>query len=308
MGASRIDYAGYRDCVSLRNADVEVILGPHCGGRVLAYAWHDENALALSPQQDGWTYEGQAPPLGTPSGGRFDIGPEMTIPPHTMLWLGPWEAEITGPGSARMTSVVDEALGVQLTREFELAEAGSRLTCTQTIHNLSGAELHTCHWSRTFGAGHGICVVPLSPHSRFPSQYIQYEPGGRINCRPEDPSIEVRDGVFLLLDTPKHPKLGLDSTVGWFAYLMPNDLMLVKSYPTYPDRVYGEMAGLTISLWYMRDLVCELEPIGPREILPTGASASFTETWYLTPYAFPDPRGSVDPVHVAKLAKELMKA
>ena len=144
LGTGYIDYAGYKDCVDLRNDDVQVVLGPHCGGRVLAYAWHGENAL------------------------------------------------------------------------------------------------------------------------------------------------------------------GLDSHAGWFAYLMPNDLMFVKAYPTYPERVYGEMAGLTISLWYMANFVCELEPIGPREILSPGASASFTETWYLTPYAFPEPRAAVDPAHVAEIAKELM--
>ena len=42
------------------------------------------------------------------------------------------------------------------------------------------------------------------------------------------------------------PKLGMDSYAGWFCYLMKNDLMFVKRYPTYPDRVYNEVAGLTI--------------------------------------------------------------
>jgi len=172
MGTGYIDYAGYKECVNLQNDDVQVVLGPHCGGRVLAYAWHGENALALDPRQDGWTYGAGTPPMGGPSGRRFDFG--------------------------------------------------------------------------------------------------------------------------------------LDSHAGWFAYVMPNDMMFVKAYPTYPERVYGEMTGLTISLWYMRDFVCELEPIGPREILLPGASASFTETWYLTPYAFPEVRAGVDPAHVAEVAKELM--
>jgi len=306
MGTGYIDYAGYKDCANLQNDDVQVVLGPHCGGRVLAYAWHGENALALDPRQDGWTYGAGTPPMGGPSGGRFDFGPETTTPAHPVLWMGPWEVEITGSWSARMTSAVDEATGVQLVRDFALAEECSRLTCKQTIHNLSDQVLHACHWSRTFGVGHGICVVPLTPHSRFPKRYIMYERGPLMNYMPDDPSIEIRDDFLLLLDAPQYPKLGLDSHAGWFAYLMPNDLMFVKAYPTYPERVYGEMAGLTISLWYMRDFVCELEPIGPREILAPGAWASFTETWYLTPYAFPEPRAGVDPARVAQVAKELM--
>lgn len=87
---------------------------------------------------------------------------------------------------------------------------------------------------------------------------------------------------------------------------MPNDLMLVKQFPTYPDRVYAEMAGITISLWYFADHVCELEPIGPRKVLEPGQSASFTETWHLAPYPFPEPRADVDIHRVSEVARGLM--
>jgi hypothetical protein len=30
---------------------------------------------------------------------------------------------------------------------------------------------------------------------------------------------------------------------------MPNDLMLVKRFATYPDHVYNEAASLTLSVW-----------------------------------------------------------
>jgi hypothetical protein len=65
---------------------------------------------------------------------------------------------------------------------------------------------------------------------------------------------------------------------GWFSYLTRSGLLFTKKYPVFPDRVYSEMAGLTISIWYFKNEMCELEPIGPREILATGASASFTES------------------------------
>ena len=34
-GIGLIDYAGYSDCIKLSNENTRVILGPHCGGRVL---------------------------------------------------------------------------------------------------------------------------------------------------------------------------------------------------------------------------------------------------------------------------------
>jgi hypothetical protein len=306
MSSQLIDYAGYQNCISLSNPDVEVVLGPHVGGRVLAYTWRGDNALALDPRQDGWLWGGAEAPRAGPSAGRFDFGPEMTTPQHPALWLGAWEAEIINDRMACMTSVVDPVTGIQLLRDFELDPTSSRFRMTQTMRNQSGEVRQVCHWGRTFGRGHGICVVPLTRPSRFPKSYILYGPGPVMNFAPDDPAIEVRDETLLVLDAPQQPKLGLDSHAGWFAYLMENDLMLVKQFPTYPDRPYAEMAANTISLWYFREFVCELEPIGPSEMLAPGDEATFSEVWYLKPYAFPKPRRAVRLAEVRELAERLM--
>ena len=228
-----------------------------------------------------------------PTGGRLDIGPEMIIPAHPDLWLGQWESQITGPRSARLTSKKDELTGVQLIRDFQLAEHSTHLSVTQTIKNVSDSAKHWGHWSRTFGTGGGIVLIPLTP-SRFPDSYVMYGPGPVINYRPEDPNIRIRDNFLEVLSTPLRAKLGMDSQAGWFAYLDRNDLLWVKRYPVYPDRPYGELAGLTISIWYYEDLMCELEPIGPRENIPPGGEASFTEDWWLLPYTYPRDGSDLD--------------
>ena len=306
MASGWIDYAGYKDCVYLENTDTRVVLGPHMGGRVLEYAYQGENTLMLDPRQNGWTYKaGDRPRMG-PSGGRFDVGPENKMTKHPNIWFGPWTAEVTGPYSGKMTSVADSDSGLLLEREFTLSPDSTQLTCKQIIHNISDQELRCCHWSRTFGKGHGICVVPLSPYSKFPKKYIMYGPGPVMNYMPDDPHILVDEAFLIMYDAPERPKLGIDSHEGWFAYLMPNNLMLVKQYPTFPNRVYNEMAGITISLWYLKEYVCELEPIGPMEVLEPGTSASFMETWYVIDYPFPDQRNQVDVNSVAVAAKQLM--
>ena len=94
----------------------------------------------------------------------------------------------------------------------------------------------------------------------------------------------------------------MDSQVGWLAYVMQNDLMFVKRFATFPDRVYNEVAGLTISIWYPEDRRVELEPIGPRERLQPGQSASFTEQWELIPFQFPSDARSLQLKSVARLA------
>ena len=290
-----VSFHGYDDCIRLENKQTRVTLCPAAGGRILEYAFLGKNALALPAKNDG-----------SASAGRFDIGPEQTIPKHPRLWMGRWTGKITGPRSARLTSVKDKPTGVQLIRDFTLAESGTKLECRQTIVNVSKKTVEYCHWSRTFAPGGGIVVIPLTANSRFPNGYVMYEPKSVINFRPRDPNIRKRGGFLEITGAPKYPKLGMDTYAGWFAYLMKNDLLFVKRFPTYPKRVYNEVAGLTMSIWYPSNRpVCELEPIGPRERLEPGRSASFTETWWLLPQKFPKAGTSLD---LKKLAAEVNRA
>lgn len=300
-GTGRTDFFGYTDCVFLQNDTTRVVLCHQAGGRVLEYSFQGKNSLWLDPAQQGWVNRPDAPRVDL-CGGRLDIGPEMIIPRRPALWLDAWRVEITGPRTARLTSVEDPATGVQLIRDFKLDATTSRLWVTQTIRNVSTGTTSWCHWSRTLAIGGGIAVVPLTSPSKFPQGYVRYDPGPGINARPSDPNIRTRDGYLEVFATPKYPKLGMDSHAGWFAYLMPNDLLFVKRYPTYPNRVYNEVAGLTISIWYDRDVRTELEPIGPQETLAPGASASFTEEWELAPFKFPAADRSPDLAAVARLA------
>jgi hypothetical protein len=298
-------FHGYPDCIVLANDSVRVVLCPEAGGRVLEYSRQGVNVLYLEEAETGKPYvPGRPAPM---SAGRFDIGPEKTIPAHLKLWSGRWKGEIIAPRAARLTSQEDEATGTQLIREFRLAERGSRLACTQTICNVSTKTTEWCHWSRTFARGGGICLLPLTSPSRFPKGYVMYEEGDRINIRPSDPQIRQRNGFLEILGAPKFPKLGFDSQAGWFAYLTPQHQLFIKRFPVYPDRVYNEVAGLTISVWYPAERVVELEPIGPRERLKPGESASFTEEWFLATFPFPPAGESVDLPQLRKLVAQTLQ-
>jgi hypothetical protein len=285
-GASRIESHGYQGCILLENPVVRVILEPNCGGRVLEYSYKGTNAIYVDPAQDG-IVSVPGKPLPDPCGGRCDIGPEMTVPRHPDLWTGKWTAEIIGPRAARMTSAEDKATGVQLIREFRLDENTSQLTFTQIIRNVSGETKFYCHWSRTFVTGGGICLVPISPGSRFPRGFTIYRDGGLV-IRPEDhANYRIRDNFLIIDGEPPQSKFGLDSATGWLAYITKSNLLFVKRFPVYPERAYAEFAALTISIWYYKDMMCELEPIGPKEVIKPGGSASFTEEWWLLPYDYP---------------------
>ncbi|MCA9127517.1 MAG: DUF4380 domain-containing protein [Planctomycetales bacterium] len=279
-GARIVSFYGYDDCIELRNATVEVVLCPAAGGRILKYAIAGKNILHLPAGDEGWTWDGEtgSAPMNA---GRFDIGPEKIVPRRPTLWQGRWQGEILGDRKAVMRSADDSSTGVRLERHFSLAESGSKLDCQQTIINISQDSVEYCHWSRTFVVGKGQCIVPLAKHSKFPSGYVRYDSGDTINFRPTDAHVTQFGNLLYITDRPENPKLGFDSTVGWLAYQSPSDLLFVKRFPTFPERAYNEVAGLTISVWYPAGDMVELEPIGPREHLEPGQSASFTESWYL---------------------------
>jgi hypothetical protein len=300
-GAAVVEFYGYPDCIRLENDTTRVILCPRAGGRVLEYALNDANALYLPPGDEGWEEGAGAANM---TAGRFDIGPEQTIPRHEKLWSGRWTGAIIGDRSARLTSQPDDATGVQLVREFTLDEKSSRLDCKQTFRNISNSTNEYCHWGRTFALGGGICIIPLTEPSRFPNGYVMYEGPSLINIRPVDPKIRKQDGFLVITGAPKEPKLGMDTSAGWFAYLMKNNLLFVKRFPVQPERPYNEVAGLTMSIWYPNRPMCELEPIGPREKLDPGRAASFTETWHLLPHAFPKNEESLVPREVADVVEK----
>ncbi|MCC6510970.1 MAG: DUF4380 domain-containing protein [Pirellulaceae bacterium] len=292
-GAKVVRFYGYDDCIELTNATTRVVLCPAAGGRILYFGIGGKNILYLPEGNEGWVWDGKS--SGAPmNAGRCDIGPEQVVPPRPMLWQGRWQGEILSDRQAVLRSQDDASTGVRLERTFALAADSSKLSFTQTIVNISQAAVEYCHWSRTFVQGHGTCVVPVSNPKRFPQHYVRYDPPGKlINFAPSDPQIQLVDDCLLIKDHPLHPKLGFDSHRGWLAYCSPQNLLFVKKFPTYPDRAYNEVAGLTISVWYPADNMVELEPIGPREKIEPGKTSSFTETWFLLDYALPS-AGPID--------------
>lgn len=295
LGQSQfISYHGYTKAIELKSENVRVILCPQAGGRVLEFSVDGKNALFLDDEEKSWKPDKQVPLTA----GRFDFGPELTIKPHPKIWSGEWTGKVISANVAVLTSPRDEGCGVQLTREFELFRnpgKSAHLNCKQTITNISDKVQEYCHWGRSFSPGGGICLIPLGDRpSRFPSKYAMYEDSAIINVSNKDERIRERNGFLEILGPPRKPKLGFDSYAGWLAYLIPSDMLFVKRFATYPDRVYNEAAGLTLSVWYPAGLRIELEPIGPRERLEPGKSASFSEEWWLMPYAYPKDGQMVD--------------
>ena len=300
--AAVVKYSGYAEAIELKLGKARAVLCPQAGGRVLEFSAGGDNAMYLDDAEQKWQ-PGKPGPI---TAGRFDYGPELVVTPHPKTWAGEWTAEITQARGAKLTGPRDDG-GIQVTREFRLIPHGEYvgLSCQQTLTNVSKEVREVCHWGRSFSPGGGICVVPLGDRpSRFPSKYAMYEDSAVINVRAKDENIRERDGFLEILAPPRKPKLGFDTYAGWLAYAMPNDTLFVKRFPAFPDRVYNEAAGLTLSVWYPTGPRIELEPIGPRERLKPGESAAFTEEWWLLSHPFPKKGEKLD---LKALAEQVAK-
>ena len=303
-GTAIITQFGFNNCIELKNNDVRVVLEPNIGGRVLVYELHGKNVLYRDSTQDGDVFK---PGPGSPAGGRFDIGPERTIPRHPALFTGKWEGIITGKREAQLISQADTSTGVQLIRNFRLDEQGSKLIYTQTIKNISAETKYYCSWSRTFVKGGGISITPLNPHSRFPRGYLIYGPGNVMDFMPADePNVRVRNGILEIIGAPGRPKFVMDVSEGWLAYITKDDQLFIKKFNVYPERVYGEMSAANASIFYRGEELCEIEPIGPMESISQGGKVSFTETWYLLDYNYPEDK-LPDQEKITSIIKESVK-
>ncbi|MEX0331879.1 MAG: hypothetical protein AB3N64_10690 [Puniceicoccaceae bacterium] len=299
MGSSRMmtDH-GYENLIELDNGTCRVVLEPNMGGRVLNYQfqgvevlYQDPEQAGLRPDKDEWV------PLI--AGGRFDFGPSFYQRPRGTLWQGEWKGEITGELSARLTSQVDPDCGVQLIREFTLAEEGTHLRCEQTIINHTKDVLWTMHWSRTMAVGGGIAYAPIPDQGHFPKGYaLNVEPHGAFNFIPEEePDVRIRDGVLEFLKEPSAPKTIFNLDEAWMAYLTRDDILFVKTFPFDPEWRYGDPPQHHASYWWKGERATEFEPNGPLEQIPPGGRASFHEDWWLGPFPFPEDKV----VNIAKL-------
>ena len=276
-------FFGYDNCIELKNSHTRAVIAAY-GGRLLEYSFDGRNILYLDNTQAGWDFPDGSKQVD-PSGGRFDIGPEITIPRHRLLWEKKWQLHKMSRTIAIAVSQPDPRTGVQLTRIFELSEHDSRLSVTQIMANISSTPVQWNFWGRILTIPGGVCVIPREGISRYPAGYYSYH-RGTLLMRPQDKAVEITGKYAVIHPFPVDPKLSFDSLSGKLHYFAPNNLLLTITYPVFPERRYNNESGMTACIFYCRDF-CELEPIGPNEEVLPGGKNSFTIILELKDKIFP---------------------
>jgi hypothetical protein len=123
----------------------------------------------------------------------------------------------------------------------------------------------------------------------------------------DEPNVRVRNGILEIIGAPGRPKFVMDVSEGWLAYITKDDQLFIKKFNVYPERVYGEMSAANASIFYRGEELCEIEPMGPMESIAPGDKASFTETWYLLDYEYPEDK-LPDQEKITSIIKETTKS
>lgn len=279
----KITWRGWPDCYRISHSHCELIINTSTGGRVLSFSSQGENVMYENPAQNGKMYPDWLADSFDPDGGRFDYGPEgATQKKHALTWMGPWQAEITGTYSLKLTSEVDSVLGLQSTREFVLDPDAARLSIHQTGVNRS-AQPQTFHfWGRTLVKPHGVLWMPRHPDSRFEAGWGRFlwNPN-RIESRPAvDPRIQIEPQLFRFEAHGTTLKGGTDAAAGWMAYVL-GEWVFMKRFAVDPEASYAGSDHMT-GIFYSNGKFAELEPCSPTYTVSPGDSFSFSEHWELS--------------------------
>jgi len=285
----KITYRGWTECYKMTNDSMEVIVNASSGGRILVLKKNGINVLWEYSAIDGKDHEDYNNSWYEVDAGRFDYGPEkVTQSIHAYSWTGPWDAEILSDTALKLTNT-DTDLGLSLERIFTLYPGKPHINISMKLKNISDGQLERYFWSRTLVKNGGKAFSPLNSESTFPDQWVRYETWNPVllTSDPDDPGVEIVDSLFTLIpEIAGNAKYGTDSHSGWMAYGY-EGLIFYKTYPSFPDKPYGEPGGLR-DIYYAAHNgdkhFCEIEPVSHSANLEPGDSLTFYEDWYLFDY------------------------
>jgi hypothetical protein len=258
-----------------REPDVQAVITPNVGGRIVHYSMRGKNVLLDRPI----TGTNQMFHVG---GYQCDVGPEiLELPLHPTLSIGKngWQHK---PYTVRVLSDPDETLGVKIEKEILLDRESGAIALTQRMKNTSKTNVTYCLWDRTACQPGGFALMPLNKNSRFKDGWSLHNVynGAFVFDGEKYVSLHVReiDDVLVVYCDSEPTKIGADSDADWIAYVY-EDLLFVKQYPFDPTAKYSD-GGNSIELYFDRD-VAELQVVSPETNLEPEQNYSFPEKWTL---------------------------
>lgn len=278
------NYNGWENSILLEapEAEVELIIVPVVGGRIIRYEVYGENLFYENRNAYGLTLKPDGAPFFV-GGYQCDLGPELRDEPASNeLWLGKWDAKPLRDYTVRLASKPDTRNGVQLEKDMILDPETGELGLIQRVKNISQKELEFSLWDRTVCKGGGFIIIPLAKSSKFNAGWsLRHRIDGKYiydGINPKHPNVQTY-GKMLVAQADGNPvKIGTDSDAGWIAYVI-GSVMYVKYFLYEPRGDYGETGNTVVAYWDSR--IVELGPVSPKKTLKPNEQYEFPEKWII---------------------------
>ena len=281
MSLERRDYAGWPDSWWLGNGEVELVVPPQIGPRVMRYGraggpnlFHNfADALGRSGEPD-WQNRG---------GHRLWAAPET--PSSKALDNVSVEVAAEGLGLAIRLALRQRAepeSGLEKEIEIQLAHAGTAVTVLHRITNRNSRAVRLAPWGLSVMRPGGIAVAGFPPRLRQDDRLLPTNPltmWGYTDF--SDPRWRFTRRFLLLRQDPAATapqKAGLFAENAWAAYAVGGDLFLKRARACagaeYPD------FGCSVEI-LTNAAMLEVETLGRLATVEPGAAVEHIEEWSL---------------------------
>jgi hypothetical protein len=293
LSVARISWHGWPDCYLIANGRVEAVVVPAIG-RVMQLrltgeadgAFWENRALdgelhATAPNQPGlpeWINFGGDKCWPAPQS-DWHLQQGRDWPPPIAFDSCPMEA-VAGEHDVVLTSPVDSAFGIQVTRHVELDAELPVMRIRTEFHKVIGDTVRVSVWTITQMNDPERVFVPLREDSKMPGGSILL-----IEAEPESLRVE---GDLLSLARPrlKSTKIGMDATcMAWVGRRLVVRMDAEAGPGEYPD------GGCVTQVYTNPDPVpyVELETLGPLTTMSAGDRIERTTTYTIMPRSTTDP-------------------
>lgn len=273
-GGLPMEFNGWTNCVKMSNGDVELVLAPRIGGRIMAYRFPGgTNVAAVNP-----SYYGAEVAFAPPKQVVYYGGSKMWPSPQNWGWPpnAYWENAPNlltqfSPLRVQMAAPRDAASLLRFTRSIELAPSGTVVTIRHMMENVTAAQRNNAIWTINAFPRPSTLIAPVGSSNWCSSGASVTAPWVQTN------------GVYYTDALTPTVKLFVITNRPWVAGLYAKHLWIQwgdePQSPTYPS---GEAP---VEIWYGKDPqghdFAELELQGPNAVLPPGGKTSYTMYWRL---------------------------
>ncbi|HLA57840.1 MAG TPA: hypothetical protein VK622_03725 [Puia sp.] len=274
-----ISYQGWKNCLRLTNAEIELVIATDIGLRILHLGFiGGENIFYLSPEEKGLQGGNQWRIYG---GHRLWLAPE-SIPGTYSPDNDPIEYNFDS-GILRICQPWEISTGIVKEMEITISPEYNQINVLHRLINKNHFSIKLSAWALSVLRPGGRVIIPQEPYGAgddylLPARSLALWSYTNMN----DPRwIWGQKFIQAKQDPSQHSeqKIGVLNKQGWTAYCREEEY-LIKTFAFDPAAEYPDFGSNNET--YINEKFIEMETLGPLVNIPPQGKTEHTECWLLS--------------------------